>query len=64
MKNDKENRRSRLFAWWYACIACGFLLLAIANAILGGSLRLIALRVVIAAGFAFLARTEFRKRPR
>jgi fatty acid desaturase len=62
--NNRERWRSQLIAWWYSCVAFGFLLLAIANLLWRGSWWLIALRLVIAAGFAFLAREEFRKRPR
>jgi hypothetical protein len=61
VSNNRQNRRARLLGWWYASIAAGFLLLAIANALWGGNPWLVALRVVIAAGFAYLARAEFRK---
>ena len=56
----KRASRSRLMAWWYLCIALGFLLLAIYRVLLGDGLTWVALRVVIAAGFAFLAYREFR----
>jgi hypothetical protein len=51
---------SRWMAWWYTTIALGFALLAINRAIVGEKLWLIAVRVVIALGFAALALMEFR----
>jgi hypothetical protein len=50
----------RWTAWWYAAIALGFLLLAVNRAIVGDSPWLVALRMVIAAGFAVLSAFEFR----
>lgn len=55
-----RRRRSRLLAWWYVAIAIGFALLAIVHAIFGDKLWLIAIRVVLALGFATLAAFEFR----
>jgi hypothetical protein len=52
------------FAWWYLTIAAGYLLLAIANGLQGGSAGGVLLRVVIAVGFAALAVFEFRTRGR
>jgi hypothetical protein len=52
--------KSRWFAWWYATIAVGFVLLAIRSALLGERPFLIALRLVIAAGFAVLAWLQFQ----
>jgi len=52
--------KSRLVPWWYASIALGFLLLAIYRVIIGERPWLIALRVIIALGFAALAAFEFR----
>lgn len=60
----KGSRRSRLLGWWYACIAVGFFLLALANALRGARPLMILLRVVIAAGFAALAHAEFRRQGR
>jgi hypothetical protein len=54
----------RWSAWWYAAIALGFLLLAINRAIQGDKFWLVALRVVIAAGFAVLSAFEFRAKRR
>jgi hypothetical protein len=54
------KRKSRLLPWWYASIALGFVLLAIYRVIIGERPWLIALRVVIALGFAALAAFEFR----
>jgi hypothetical protein len=56
--------RFRWSAWWYAAIALGFLLLAVSRAIQGDKLWLVALRVIIAAGFAILAVFEFRAKGR
>jgi hypothetical protein len=52
----------RLLAWWYCSIAAGFLLLALRAILFRGEWRLIALRCVIAAGFAALAWLEFSGR--
>jgi hypothetical protein len=54
----------RWFAWWYAAIAAGYVLLAITQGLIGGTFWAIALRLVIAAGFAALAVFEFRTRDR
>jgi hypothetical protein len=54
----------RWFAWWYAAIAAGYVLLAIANELQGGSKGGVLLRFVIAVGFAALAFIEFRTRGR
>jgi len=54
----------RWFAWWYLCIALGFLLLALARALQGERPWLIVLRIVIALGFGALAFMEFRTRRR
>jgi hypothetical protein len=54
--------RSRWFAWWYASIAVGFVLLAITQGILGGTFWAVALRGVIALGFAALSAFEFQTR--
>jgi hypothetical protein len=53
-----------LFAWWYLSIAIGFLLLALRTAMVGGRWWGIAIRLVIAAGFALLAWAEFRRSSR
>jgi hypothetical protein len=58
------KRWSRLLGWWYACIAVGFLLLAFANALRGARPLMVVLRVVIAAGFAALARAELHRQRR
>lgn len=54
--------RSRWFAWWYATIALGFVLLAVAQGMLGGGFWGIALRGVIAVGFGVLSVSEFQTR--
>jgi hypothetical protein len=54
----------RLFALWYASIALGFVLLAVRSIMIGGRAWLIALRFVIAAGFALLAWAEFQRKLR
>jgi hypothetical protein len=59
-----ERGRFRWSAWWYTAISVGFLLLAASRAIQGDKLWLVALRVVIAAGFAVLALFEFRAKDR
>lgn len=51
-------------AWWYTAIAVGFALLAIDHLVTGDKLWLVGIRAVIAGGFAFLAYTEFRAKPR
>ena len=59
-----RNSRSRWFAWWYFAIALGFLLLAINKALTGEKTWLIALRLVIALGFAALGYAELRSSAR
>jgi hypothetical protein len=56
--------RSRWFAWWYAAIAVGFLLLAITQGIIGAGFWPVALRILIALGFAALSVFEFQTRDR
>ena len=51
---------SRWFAWWYLTISLGFLLLAVRYAMQGEKAWLVALRLIIAAGFAVLSFLEFR----
>ena len=48
--------------WWYLAIALGFLLLAVNRAIVGEKPWLIAVRAVIAIGFAVLAALELRRK--
>ncbi len=52
----------RLVAWWYVTIALGFILLAIYRVMIGEKVWLIAVRVIIAAGFGVLAALEFRSK--
>ncbi|MBV9158165.1 MAG: hypothetical protein JO097_18010 [Acidobacteriaceae bacterium] len=54
----------RWMAWWYSAIAIGFALLAIDHLVTGDKAWLIGVRLVIAAGFGFLALMEFRARDR
>jgi hypothetical protein len=49
---------------WYFSIALGFVLLAISRALTGERVWLIALRFVIAAGFAALGYLELRSSTR
>jgi hypothetical protein len=56
--------RSRWYAWWYFSIALGFVLLAVNRALAGERVWLIALRFVIAAGFAALGYMEIRSSAR
>ena len=62
LRYDAVVRRSRWFAWWYVTISAGYLLLALHRFLHGERPWLIALRVVISAGFATLAALEFRAR--
>jgi hypothetical protein len=59
-----EQKRIRWMAWWYTAIAIGFALLAADHIVTGDKAWLIAVRVVIAAGFGFLAYMEFRGKTR
>lgn len=55
-----SNRARRWFAWWYVSIGAGFVLLAVHRWLIGESGWLIALRLVIAAGFFVLGWMELR----
>ena len=55
MQDKCMRSPSRWFAWWYLTIALGFALLAIYHALLGEKAWLVAIRVVVAAGFAILS---------
>jgi hypothetical protein len=55
---------SRWLAWWYGAIALGFLLLAIDHVVMGDKAWLVAVRFVIAGGFAFLAWFEIHGKRR
>lgn len=59
-----RNPRRRMFAWWYFCIAAGFVLLAINRVLIGDRAELIALRLVIAGGFVLLGLRELKQRKR
>lgn len=48
--------------WWYLAIAVGFTLLAIDHMFFRDKPYLIAVRLIIAAGFGFLAYMEFAAR--
>lgn len=56
--------RSRWFAWWYAAIAVGFVLLAITQGLIEKTFMAVALRLAIAVGFAALSVFEFQTRDR
>jgi CHASE2 domain-containing sensor protein len=58
---DARAKR-RLFIAWYACIAGGFVLLGLRAWLLGAAPWTVALRGVIAVGFALLAWKEWRRR--
>lgn len=58
------RQRPRWFVWWYAAIAGGFFLLAITQAILGGTVWQVGLRFLISAGFAALSYVESKSRGR
>ena len=51
-------------AWWYCAIAVGFALLAVDHIVTGDRLWLIAVRLIIAAGFGFLGWMEFHAKSR
>jgi hypothetical protein len=53
--------RPAWFAWWYVCIAIGFLLLAIRQVLIEGRTTGVVVRIVVALGFAVLAFTEIRR---
>jgi hypothetical protein len=63
-RRPARTLRSKLFGWWYVTIGAGFLLLAINRILLGGSGWLIALRLVISAGFLLLGYLELRSKLR
>ena len=54
-------RRTLFYAWWYLSISLGFLALAARAALLGDSDLGIALRLIIALGFACLSYLTFRQ---
>ena len=57
--------KRRWIAWWYIAIGVGFALLGIVNILAGGKAWLIAIRFIIAAGFALLGWSELRfRRPK
>lgn len=60
IQQPSPKPRSRWYAWWYFSIALGFVLLAVSRALAGERAWLIALRIVIAAGFAALGYGELR----
>ncbi|MBV8553266.1 MAG: hypothetical protein JOY54_18360 [Acidobacteriaceae bacterium] len=55
---------SRWMVWWYIAIAAGFVLLAIVHMVTKDNPWLIAVRLVIAAGFGFLAWFESHSKTR
>ena len=58
------RRGFQWMAWWYAAIGFGFLLLGIDHLVTGDKLWLVAVRIVIGAGFGFLAYMEFTTKKR
>jgi hypothetical protein len=57
----RPSGRPAWFAWWYVCIAAGFLLLAVRQILVGGWTAGIIVRIIIALGFAALAYSEMRR---
>ena len=45
--------------WWYLAIAVGFAVLAVDHLLTGDVAWLVAIRVILAGGFGFLAWNEF-----
>ena len=58
------EKRTRWMGWWYVAIALGFALLTIDHIVTRDKPWLIAVRAVIAAGFAFLGYMEFHAKDR
>ncbi|MBV8864581.1 MAG: hypothetical protein JO210_04190 [Acidobacteriaceae bacterium] len=54
-------KRVPWMGWWYLAIATGFTILAIDHVVMRDTPWLIAVRLVIAGGFGFLAWMELRK---
>jgi hypothetical protein len=52
--------QSRQWGWWYLSIGLCFLLLAIVHMLMRAGVMAVALRLGVAAGFAFLAWMQFR----
>jgi succinate-acetate transporter protein len=52
--------QSKHWGWWYLSIALSFLLLSIVHFMQGARLTVVALRVGVAAGFAFLGWMQLR----
>jgi hypothetical protein len=52
-----------MFGWWYLCIGVAFVLLGLRSAIRGDPAWSVAVRFLIAAGFAVLAVGTLRRRP-
>jgi len=52
----------RILGWWYFSIAAGFVLLAVNAALRGEPIALVALRILVALGFAALGYIELRTR--
>jgi hypothetical protein len=57
----RPSGRPVWFAWWYVCIAVGFLLLAIRQLLVDDWTVGVIVRIVIALGFALLAFAEIRR---
>ena len=57
----RPSGRPAWFAWWYVCIAAGFVLLAVRQIVIGGFVSGIVVRIVIALAFAGLAYSEMRR---
>jgi hypothetical protein len=57
-----SRKRIPWLAWWYLSIAVGFALLAIDHLLIRDKAWLIAIRLILAAGFGLLSRMEFTKK--
>ncbi|MBM3774409.1 MAG: hypothetical protein FJW37_04520 [Acidobacteria bacterium] len=60
MRLRKPANRVRLYGWWYLTIGLGFLLLSIRGVLFGERVRMIALRLAIAAGYGILGVIQLR----
>ena len=59
-RGSAPSFRSRLLGWWYLSIGAGFVLLAVHRMMIGEARRLIAIRLLIAAGFFLLGYLELK----
>ncbi len=57
-------RRTLVYAWWYLSISLAFLALAARHALLGDTATGIAVRLLVALGFAALSYLTYRQHTR